>query len=83
MMSKQTASDAKTLRAAITPRAAEFVDAHVLVGLHADTGEILYYSEVERASSAQRLVLEDAILGVADFIKRQRAVERKRKARKS
>lgn len=82
MMSKQAALEAATLRAALAPRASEFVDAHVLFGVRAGGDEIVYYTAASRATVGQQRLIEDAILGAAVEIQRQRAESRKRRGKK-
>ena len=70
-------ADAKLLRQAIAPRASEFVDAHVVMGLHALSGDVIYYADGKRKHTE---LLEDAILVAAADIRRKRA-EKKRRAK--
>ena len=78
-MSKQLRSDTRTLRQALAPRASEFVDAHIVIGLHAVTGGVVFYAEGPRR---QQVELEDAMIRTAKAIEKAREAKARRRAKR-
>lgn len=75
-MSQETHPDVGAMRRALSPRASEFVDAHLVIGLHAETEQVLYYAEGPRR---QQRKIEDALIATAAAIEREREQKRRRK----